>query len=243
MTVLNKKTILLFILFSFFTISIYAQAYIHVGYNAGFPKKLDSLNYIIDRYNATRSYLDKQMKHINYLDGINITFGGVFDGLFIGMGYTGGTQMRYAEGVDITGNLNRRDVKVSTHVYDMEFGFAFADTDEGAVFAGSSMSLGKYNVLSRGGLATEVSSLKFEQINPGNSTYFTMGFFLRFCIPNPGIYIQPYYQFGGNIVTNDMTDVNKFLNKNTWQNDDSPLNVKNNVFGIKAGFSFLFGGD
>ncbi len=216
-----------------------AQTYFQIGYNAGFPNGLDNLNYVINRYNETRSYLTIPMEKINFLDGFTVTMGGNFGVIFVDLGYTAGIQRRFAEG-EISNVLTRRELKVSTHVFDIDMGLCLINKKFG-VFLGGSMNIGGFSVKTRVAESTAINSEDWTKINLDGDLYFTLGLFLKFCFPNPGFYIQPYYHFPLNsIFSNDMSDVNEALNPFTYENDPSPLDVNNGTFGVKIGFSIIF---
>lgn len=240
---LFKYIFLLISIFIFFNSKTYSQPFFTIGYNAGVPLRLDSLNYVLDRYNETRSYLTSPMEHINYLDGLTFSVGGGLGGPFFwGLGYTGGKQVRFAEGKDISGDFNRREIKVTARSFDMDLGLALVDESDikGALYLGGTLNVGVFNIKSRLGLESEIKDMEWVKINNYNSLFFTSGVFLRLVIPNPGFFIQPYYLFTpGDFFQNDMTDLNGILNSNTYQNDPSPLHTKNNMFGVKVGFGLI----
>lgn len=216
-----------------------SQGYVNFGYNAGFPTGLDSLNFVIDRYNTTRPYLTETMGKINYLDGFTITGGLLFDFFFLEFGYAAGIQRRSAEGIDNTNSLIRRELKVTAHNFDMGFGLSLVDEDKGGVLLGGNVNLGGFLIKTRYAEVELIKDAEWEQINPFDELFFTGGVFIRFFIGNPGFYIQPYYQFSlGTMFNNDMTDVNMNLNHNTYMNDPSPLNTNSNIIGFKIGFTF-----
>lgn len=234
------KIIVSILLFSCLSHSeLKGQFYYNLGYNAGIPTGLEQLNFVIQRYNDTRTYLTEPMNKINYLDGFTFTMGGVLDIVFVDFGYTAGVQRRYAEG-PVSGVVMRRDLKVSSHVFDMNFGFCSADPNKGGFYLGASMNIGKFSVKSRVSEKETIKSEKYYQINPDDDLIFTLGVFMKICIKNPGIYIQPYFQFPlSHIFDSDMTTVNEVLNPYTYDNDPSPLNIHNGTFGVKIGISVL----
>lgn len=237
------KTSFLLILISLgLNSNLKSQTYFHFGYNAGFPIGLDSLNFVIDRYNETRTYLNEPMEKITFLDGFTFGFGGIFEPGFYDFGFSVGVQRRFAEGFDITNVLVRRELKVNMTTFDFDFGFALADEEEGAIFLGGSINLGRFSVKTRASAEPDIRDEDWVRINPNDGLVFTCGLFLRFIIGNPGVFVQPYYQFTpGAIFYNDMTEVNDHLNPYTAVNDPSPLNIKNHTIGIKVGIGILAG--
>lgn len=234
-----KIVVLIFSFICFSPTESRSQVYFQMGYNAGFPTGLDNLNFVINRYNETRSYLTDPMDKINFLDGFTVTMGGNFGLIFVDFGYTAGIQRRFAQG-EISNVLVRRELKVSTHVFDIDMGLCLINEKVG-IFLGGSMNIGGLSVQTRVAESTAINSEKWNKINNDGDLYFTLGLFLKFCFPNPGFYIQPYYNFPlSSIFSNDMTDVNEALNPYTYENDPSPLDVNNGTFGVKLGFSIIF---
>jgi len=219
-----------------------AQFFMQFGYNAGIPTSLKNFNYVIDRYNETRTYLDKQMGHFNYLDGTSLSIGGILGPIFASCGYTGGGQKQHAQMTDNNGIIQRRDLWVKQRLFDMDFGVAFADVEKGSFFIGTSMSIGGFTVNTRSGAESELKDKNWEKINPWGDLNFTGGVFLRLQFTNPGLYIQPYFNFTpGKIFQSDVTEINEYLNPNTYENDPTPLMVKYNTFGVKIGLAMIFG--
>ncbi|MBK8551745.1 MAG: hypothetical protein IPL53_12050 [Ignavibacteria bacterium] len=64
------------------------KIYLTAGYNFNFPNA-SSVNFIIDRYNETRSYLTTKMDNINSMSGFDFSVGGIFStGLLLEGGVT-----------------------------------------------------------------------------------------------------------------------------------------------------------
>jgi hypothetical protein len=178
------------------------------------------------------------MKEINYLDGFTVTFGALFDYIFVDFGYTAGIQRRFAEG-NVSNVLMRRELKVGTSVFDLDFGFGYAKSNKAGFFLGGSMNIGGFSIKTRIADAANINSEKWVKINnSSNDWYFALGIFVKFYFGSPGFYIQPYYQFPvGTLLENDLTDVNEALNPYTYSNDPTPLKVNTGTFGVKLGFS------
>jgi len=213
------------------------QTFFQIGYNAGFPDGLDSLNFIIDRYNDTRSYLDEEMKHVTYSDGMSMSFGSMIKGtgIFFGIGYTGAGKKIFAEGTDNSSKLIRRELKVKSRIFDIDLGFSIMNTDNLKILLGTSYSFGSFVVKGRVAEESAIRKEKWELYNDGNNLFFSLGMFLRIAM-SAGLFIQPYFIFvPGDVFMNDVTEVNERINSNTYMNDPSPLRVKNNMFGVKIG--------
>lgn len=243
-----KKYLLLSLLICLFFLShkpcAQAQFSLQFGYNAGVPTSLGNLNYVLDRYNETRTYLDKQMGHIGFLDGTTLSLGGVFQRMLIGCGYTAGGQKRFAEMTDSNGDVQRRELWVKERLFDMDFGVLLGNPAKTSVCVGALMQLGNFTVNTRVAPEADIKDEDWTKINTWGDLKFTGGFFLRLQLSNPGIYIQPYYAFTpGAVFYSDVTEINEKLNPNTYESDPSPINVKYNTVGVKIGLSILMGGD
>ncbi|MBP1672336.1 MAG: hypothetical protein H6Q25_151 [Bacteroidetes bacterium] len=234
-----KLCIIIFVIVFITTNESKAQVSFQIGYSAGFPTGVDSLNYVIDRYNVTRNYLDESMKNINYLDGFTISMGAIFDYFFMDIGYTGGIQRRSAEGI-ISSKKFRRDLKVSNHSFDFNFGLCVTGESKGGVFVGASVHSGLFLINSRVGEITSSGRIEEDYKNIIFELNLSYGFFVRFCLGNPGLYIQPFVQFSPKgIFAMDITDLNQAINPNTYTQDPTPLKINPGIFGVKVGFSLI----
>lgn len=214
---------------------LYGQSYFQIGYNGSIPTGIDSLNFIIDRYNETRSYLDVQMKNVQYLDGITFSYGWYPENFIMGIGYTGAGQKTFAEGMDNTNTLRRRELKVKSRLFDIDLAFGLNRSSKVKVFLGTTFTFGSFVVKSRVAEASEIKKEEWETINDSGSLIFGTGLFLRIASAK-GFFIQPYYMFTpGKIFENDVTSVNEEINSATYLNDPTPLKVKNSMFGVKIG--------
>jgi hypothetical protein len=238
-----KKTISVFSCLVFLMLAtnqVQAQdvnTYFHIGYNASFPTGLDSLNYVIDRYNETRSYLDVQMEQITYLDGMTLNWGVYAGPVLFGFGYTGGGQKRYGQGVDATSNLMRRDLKVKSRMFDMDLGVRMINSSVGHLTLGSTFIFSSFVVKTRVAEESQIKKTDWTKINDGDTFMFGISIFLRWAGKN-GFFLQPYYTFTpGDIFTQDMTVVNSAINSYTFAADPSPLTINHGMIGIKTGIS------
>lgn len=225
-----KKIFLITILNLISLQSIYSQYrddyfYLTAGYNFTFPSAGD-LNYIIDRYNETRNYLTKDMGNVNSLSGPAFSAG---YGMSTGEGawiFEGGITFnssgeKSAEGV-VQGVTAQRDLKVKTFLVNLGIGYLF---NSGKLF--------EYGF----GLFTDIGSLKIEtrvynqgdaipdytDITPEGNTsllaFTPTGFFNINFTKSAALSVRPFYF--GQIFKQDLTEVNKTLNPNTWIYDDS----------------------
>lgn len=240
LNVLNFSLMKKFIIALLMTITgifyCYPQLYFHVGYNGSFPTKYQNLNFVIDRYNETRPYLDKQLHQITYLDGFTMAVGFVAN-VVLDIGYTGGKQSTIAEADDGFGGISRRELVVKTSLFDVDLGFGAAKK-EGAFFAGFSANIGSMKVKTRVGEKKQIKDRDWKQINYFDDMVFNLGVFARILFDDPGFFIQPYFLFAPfELFESNMYDVNFYLNPDTYEHDPNPLIIQHTMFGIKLGFA------
>ena len=98
------KFVLIFILF--FSVTAKTQVgYFMLGYG-GNVTNVDGINEVVNNFNETRPWLDKEMKPFSYLDGVVITFGGVIDHVWAETEYGFRSQKNSASGTDLYGYFN-----------------------------------------------------------------------------------------------------------------------------------------
>jgi hypothetical protein len=135
----------MFLLFILLYSTTYAQiGNWYVGYKTGYAQ-LKNMNALIDRYNTTRSFLDKEMPSIHFLDGP--TFGYRIDAeIFqLGIGWTGRNKVRKAGGVDNSGYYNERYYKIRYNTLDLQFNFILTES----FGVGLSLDFGNMKAFSR----------------------------------------------------------------------------------------------
>jgi len=87
----------------FFSTSALGQfGYFTFGYG-GNATSLSGINVVVNNYNETRPWLDKQMHSFGYLDGITVAAGGGIDHFWGDFEYGARSQKRSASGTDLYG--------------------------------------------------------------------------------------------------------------------------------------------
>ena len=209
-----------------------SQGYGFFGYGFGFTKLTD-LNYIVGRYNNTRNFLDKEMKEFNNLDGLTFNFGYLFYGIDMGMGMTFRGKKHHSTGF-VNGQEFRRDLKVTNNSFYVNIGGG-GNTGDYAIFGGLITEFGNFKVKTR---SAEIDDVRKEDwIKPVEDIYCGAGLYLRFLFGNPGIAIEPYIVWP--LFSYDVGPVNKTINPNTYQNDQSDLSVYTRVIGLKISFGIV----
>lgn len=202
-----------------------AQLYIYGGYGTSFPR-LDSLNYILDRYNETRNYLTHEIEPFKTLDGFSFTMGVGFVGLDVGLGYLNRTEKRYAEGTP--GGVDfRRDLKMSMNAFEFHSGFS-VNAGSGGFALGARVEIGKIKVQSRIAETAQIADAEWDMIF--DELHGAAGIYARIYLGAAGLAIEPYFMWP--LFSTNVSDVNEAINPNTWQSDPEYLDIKPRGFGI-----------
>ena len=215
-----------------------AQGRIHlsVGVNGSYAG-LDSLNFIIDKFNEDNPEYPKLLNNIHAPMGIYVNAGANFSRFLLDLSFTMRTQGARARSVaNPDGTDQRVHMRYNAHTFEVGTGYYFVNGDYTRLALGVSLDFGQTRLLGRRGVSTQVSTFPWGQMT--NELNFSSSIFLQAMFvlqdnPRIGIYFRPYYQFG--FVRNDFGQVNRFLRPNNWQSDpffilQSPSNV-----GLKAG--------
>lgn len=208
--------------------------YMSMGYNANLFES-EQLNFVVDRYNETRTYLDEEMAHPNYFDGFEIHAGGG-DNVLVDIGFAWRSSKVSASGVDASGTNQQRDLKYKFGSFEFGIGYV-AVKGEIKIAAGYNQTLGSEKAYSRVDLAEEVNStdydLVFKSFNPGADI------FILFIFPvadGNAILLRPYYHFSYG--TTDYAGLNEALNPATAAADPQVLESSFKGFGASLQIGF-----
>lgn len=240
---MNKKLSVVFlVLFSTCLLNkALAQNFVEISYNAAIPMEFDNLNFIIDRYNETRDYLDLEMKNVTYLDGKSYSIGERFGNYEFAVGYTGAGNKVKAEGYNNSGLFIQRQVKVKTSVFNLSFSCDIMQMKNGSIQLGFGLQYGRFKVKTRVEEKEVIRKAEWDYINIADKQLITVTAFLRYSKFRPGFFLQPYIQYmPGEFAQIDLTVVNETLNPYTYGGDPSPLNVSNMAVGLKIGIRFFY---
>lgn len=227
------KNYLLIGLFCTFSLISLSQPMLNfeIGYNSQFgsPK---GLNYIVDRYNNTRNYLDNEMKSFNNLNGLTLNFGFVY-GAYIEFGFIGRSQKRMASGT-VNGEYFTRYLKVKNNGMSISLGVPFI-SDEIKIIPGVRFDFCFPKIRTK--IESQNPFDEEEWINLYSGTDYYIAPFIKIILGPIGF--EPYFAIGdkknGNIAI-----VNEKLNPNTYQNDPINIPFNHRGFGFKLTLS-LFG--
>ena len=208
--------------------------YFSVGYN-GTKSDLKNFNYVIDRYNETRTWLSSKLDNINYLDGVCFNFGGGWKRGFFDISWSNRSDVKIAKG-DNGSVIAERELKLRMNNFSFSKGFTIGGIDGFLpIYFGLSIDLCQLKVFTRtanlGQLKQEDYILAHNKFLPATSIFFQHIITGRGKSGGIGLLLKPYVQIPW--YTTDFFDVNAYLNPYTYQND--PLELK--TLAINYGFS------
>ncbi len=194
--------------------------YVTAGYNFNFPNA-SSVNFIIDRYNQTRSSLTTKMDNINQMSGFDVSAGAIINDFILEAGLTfRNSGEKYAVGT-FSGTEARRDFKVNNFLVNLGLGYLISSGDVFEFGLGMFLDIGSIKYETRV-YNTNDTPPGYTDITPTYNSLalgFTPTVFLNVNFAkNIGISVRPYYF--GQIFSQDLTDINVSLNPNTWYTDD-----------------------
>jgi hypothetical protein len=199
------------------------------------------------RYNETRDdctagyCLTKQMPKLSFAQGPTFTFGFSNNGSIFELQWTGRKSTLTAIGRDSIGGGDtvRRDLRFKVNSFGMNYAYAI-NLGAGFIAPGFGLDIGK-NVLAtridyESNFVGEVKyGQMFKELAVG-STFF-VNILINFTPDGiVGLMIRPYYQLRW--FKQDLDEVNRTLNPNTWQNDPTGLESNFNNGGIQVGLVF-----
>lgn len=199
------------------------------GYNLGFAK-YDSLNYIIDRYNETRGYLDKQMDNLTFPNGFCLSIGGSNRAFLYDFSWVGRHRTVSAQGTDASNVLVQRDLKLRMNTFNMGMGVVGGNASKFGL--GLSFDFGSMKIFTRVAPASEIKSEDFQLIQ--KELMVSSTFFLHILLgggQGAGLLLRPYVQLPYWRV--DLWETNATINPNTWASDPGYQGVRLTSFGVQ----------
>ena len=234
-----KKTFLISLFVSF---SLFLRAevgYLGAGWNFS-SGSFKNFNYVIDRYNETRDYLNDDMDKLHYNGGITIDFGVMmpyFQGGF-------GLQWNRAK-MQATGVVNdiefQRDLWFRSFNFPLELGIALGE--EGIVtIPGIGLNFMFWHYLTRAAEKNDIEDEEF--IESDTDVGMQIKFYTKFVFGGIedagfGLVLEPFYNLG--FLGCDMTNMNQILNPNTYY-DDPIKQEKFSNYGVRLMALYKFGG-
>ena len=221
------------------TLGMNAQLfYLTYGYNGSFTK-LSGINEVVDNYNDLRPWLDKEMGNFNYLDGFSLSVGGAMANVWFDSGFDWRSQKQSAEGTDLYGFYNTRQLKVKNGSFLLNFGYLDGKGD---------------NVFGLG-LRTEIGTIQTQTRLFGESyekdKFEDIGYSHIGARSGPMIKLISRVVKGGPIVTASLyytwsfldynyTRLDEELNGTFYNYEDSPrFDMRPHSFGFQLSFGFV----
>ena len=229
-----KYHLYFFLLLSLSLIPVYGQvkANIGIGYGAGTHLRAGGLDYVIDRYNETRSYLSRKMNHPGFFQGVNLAIDYYFPKSIMDIEIV----QRKSDMTAEAGSLKQsRDLRYKVNSFNLGYG-AKLNTKNSKV-TGSYLGLDFSLIIVKNYTRTYQTG--------GNKSDFTRISW------EPVIGFSPYLQLVGNRFTakiyyqytltkQDFWDVNVRINPNTWSKDNiSDVKGRTSSIGISTRYNLI----
>lgn len=215
-----------------FSQSSNAQFYIAGGYHVGF-QDIDSLNFVIDRYNSTRAWLDEQMDEIKTTTGLTFSMGIAGYGLMSDITWVGRKQTTSAKGTAPgTGQIVQRDLLYKLNSFNVGAGFIFGQHTK--MGFGLSTDFGSLKVLTRVGDPATIDEMDYESVL--SEMNILTSIFAQIMLGNMarggfGLMLRPYYQLPW-FLTN-FNALNETINAFTASADPYYIRSRPSSFGIQ----------
>lgn len=233
------KKLLVIVLLIFVSQLLLAQVgFFGMGYNVGYGE-FQGFNYVVDRYNETRSYLTQEMDHVELTHGMSFDLGYAMPGFLGGMGLQYNRAKVSAIGI-IDGEKVQRDLKI--HALNIPFDFAIAIGEYDFSWApgiGFNFLLWKY--LTRTGKPSKIDEVDYykSSVDAGiHLKLFTKFIFGGVSEDGWGLVVEPYYNLG--VLGSEMWQMNQALNPNTYYNDPKK-SEKFSHYGVRMMVLYKFG--
>lgn len=243
-----KKIFFLIFLFAV-SQNVFSQSpvnvYAGIGYNLS-SGKIDPLDYVISRYNETRSYLTKKMESPSGLKGMSFSMGFYTSSVLIDFEYTvKRSSIISAEGTT-GGSEKRRELKIYGKSFNTGVNYILYLKDFN-IMPGLSFDWNFMPVESRVYDVNDPNPPDFEIASAETGTSFSNSSWQI----SPNVHIdylmsenfvlslKPYYSIG--LTKLDYTYLNKNLNNTTYQNDpEDKTSSSFSSFGILLKLKYLF---
>lgn len=217
---------------------LFGQAYL-VGFGYGlYPGKNANINYVIDRYNETRSYLDNEMEPMKTTRGLMLHGSYMYQNIAFNSTIAGRKAFSSAWGTDQSGKLVQRDLRLKTITwgFDMMVGYF-------PLYLGAGLAGGITTIASKVGEKSKINSLRFQRINldPCVELPFFLTYIHSFDKEDEstlGLQFKGGVRFA--VGRSDVYEMNKEINRNTYKSDpEHKLLSRNTVYEISMVLGFF----
>jgi len=226
--------ILLFIIYSGNAFSQKMIA-IGIGYGIGTHIKAGGIDFVLDRYNETRSYLSKTMDKPRFFYGFNYSIEGVNGKRLMTFEWVGRKSIMYAEGTDALNVTRRRDVQLKVNTFNWGFGRKLGVSGSAkGLYWGGDFIVGTNKQYTRI-YESNATPPKFAKVDWG----INMGVAPFVYLISNRLSTKFYIQFLA--LKQNYWDLNRAINPGTWSGDDYDSN-KGKIRSIGLSTRFLLGG-
>jgi hypothetical protein len=217
------------------------RVHIGIGFNQSYAQ-VDSLNYIINAFNAENSWTAaKPMHEIHAPAGLTAHLGGDFAGILLDFHYTMRFAATAAKGELFNGSPETQQIQLryNASTYDLGLGVFVVRKPRLRVALGQSIDFGNLRISGRRGVSSQVQSQVYgryvNELNFGTSS------FLHFMISfkegvSPGIFIRPYFQYS--LRQNDYGPLNHAIRPIEYLKDPLFILGRQSNVGMKVGVFF-----
>ncbi|MGE0635473.1 MAG: hypothetical protein AB7G44_03120 [Bacteroidia bacterium] len=170
--------------------------YAAFGYNLGYAS-LAGLNYNVDRYNITRTWLDEEMGNVHFPNGFTFAVGKSGRRFLFDMTWVGRHQTVSASGTQPNGDVGERELKWRMNSFNIGLGAAFLKTPYARIAVGVSLDLGTERTFTRLKTNGVYDYERFMDLDKNFLVGTTV--FVQFIVSTEsfpmGLFIRPYIQF------------------------------------------------
>ena len=211
-----------------------------IGYNASFLKP-DNFNYVIRRYNQTRSWLSKEMPELKYTDGLFLDMQFCDHNLMLDFNYNRRVSVLSAQGDPGTGSGTvQRDVRFKAGTYGMGIGLNLTPSPPYIGF-GFDFDIGGNKMETRVGDPASIKDVDYDEVYAPLTVGSSIWAQVLICGSKSGglgLMLRPYYHF--DFTDHEYSYLNEAINPYTYQNDPESLRDKLNHFGLNVALTLHF---
>jgi hypothetical protein len=209
-----------------------------IGLNQSFAK-LDSLNYILNSFNAENEWTqEKPLHEIHMPAGITAHIGAEFKRVLVDLQYTMRVAASRSRGPVAPASTESQvmQLRYNASTIDLGLGYFLVRQSRFRMAIGQSLDFGNLKISGRRGVTPQIQGQIYSRYV--NELNFASSTFLHFMLPfrdgvSPGIFFRPYYQFS--IRLNDYGPLNRAIRPVESLKDPLFLLGGQNNFGLKVG--------
>lgn len=235
---------LLLVLILAIPLQILAQNRVHIGigYNQSYAQ-LDSLNYILNRFNAENSWADSHpMQEIHMPGGLTAHLGADFGGVLIDFQYTmrfAGSRAKGPVSPSAAEPTQQNIVRYNASTVDLGLGVFVVRKPRLRMAIGQSIDFGNLRISGKRGqtdqLPSQISGRYVTELNFCTTTFLHTMISFQDGV-GPGIFIRPYLQVA--LRQNDYAPLNRAIRPIEYLSDPLFILGRQTNAGLKVGVFF-----